>query len=112
MQKCCQQKQKYKFTPNNYRLTSYVKILRHLRDAVKRKRPENSLLLHYSTHAHLPLVVRKYLAKHNVTPLERLPYSSDFSPPNFFLFLQLESVLKEQQFSSPKEVSSRAIRAL
>jgi hypothetical protein len=36
--------------------------------------------------AHWSLMVKKYLAKHNGTALEHLPYSLDLSPSDIFLF--------------------------
>jgi hypothetical protein len=55
-------------------------------------------------------VVKKYLAKHNA--LEHLPYSPDLLQPDFFLFLQLKSVLNGQWFTSAKEVTAKVTRAL
>jgi hypothetical protein len=63
-------------------------------------------LLHENTPAHLSLVVKKYLAKHNVSALEHV------LPPDFFLFLQLKSVLKGQQFVRTEDVTANVTRAL
>jgi hypothetical protein len=57
----------------------YTDILRRLRDAVRRKRPEkwrtNSLfLLHHNAAAHRSVLVRDFLEKDNVTTLEHPPY--------------------------------------
>jgi hypothetical protein len=58
------------------------------------------------------LVIKKYLAEHNVMALEHLPYPLYLSLPNFFLFLQLGSVPKGQRFACAKEVTAEATRAL
>jgi hypothetical protein len=55
----------------------YIDILRRLRDAVRRKRPEkwrtNSwFLLHENALAHRSVLVTDFLAKSNVTTLEHL----------------------------------------
>jgi hypothetical protein len=55
----------------------YVEVLCRLRNAVRRKWARNSWLLHDSAPAHRSLVVKKYLAKHDVTALEHPPYSTD-----------------------------------
>jgi hypothetical protein len=50
--------------------------------------------LHYNASAHRSLVVKNFLAKHNVTALGHPSYSLDLSLSNLFLFLQLKSMLK------------------
>jgi hypothetical protein len=47
----------------------------------------------------------------SVMALEHPPYYLDLSIPDF-LFLQVKSVLKVQQFTSAKEVNAKAMRAL
>jgi hypothetical protein len=57
-------------------------------------------------------LVKKYLAKQNVTALKHLPYALDLSRTDFFLFPQIKSVLKGQQFVSTKEGTAGVLRAL
>lgn len=69
------------------------------RDAVRRRSERlerNSwIILHYDASAHQFLVVKKSLAKHNLTALEHPPYLADFlSIDRHFLFQRLKSVLK------------------
>jgi hypothetical protein len=56
-------------------------------------------------------MVKKYLTKHHTAALEHLPYSLDLSSFDFFLFLQLKSVLKGQRFTSTEEgVTAKALQ--
>jgi transposase len=74
----------------------HMDILRRLRDAVRKKRPEkwrtNSLfLLHDNAPAHRSVLVRVFLEKNNVITLEHPPYAHDLVSADFYLFLQLKS---------------------
>jgi hypothetical protein len=67
----------------------YVDILRRLRDAVRRRRPEkwetNSwFVLYDNASAHHSFLAKDFLAKSNVTTLEDLPQSSDLATADFF----------------------------
>ena len=78
-------------------------ILRRLREAVRRKRPEkcrnNSwFLLHDNAPAHRSVLVKDFLAKNNVTTPEDPPYSPDLVPADFYLFPRLKSALKGWRF--------------
>jgi aminoglycoside/choline kinase family phosphotransferase len=69
----------------------YIDILRHLRDAVKKKRREkwraNSwFLLHDSAPTHRSVLLRDFLAKNNVTTLQHPPYSPNMTAADFYLF--------------------------
>jgi hypothetical protein len=76
----------------------HVPILRRLRNAVRRKRPEKRrtdicFLLHDNAPAHQSILVKDFLAKNNVTTLEdlcTLP-SPDMAPADIYLFPQLKS---------------------
>jgi hypothetical protein len=69
----------------------YFEILRCLRDAIIRKRPEKLriniwFLLHDNAPAHQSLLVKDFLANNSVTALEFPQYSSDLAPADFCLF--------------------------
>ena len=69
----------------------YLQVLRHLRDAVRRKRPElcatrNWKLHHDNAPAHVAQLIQNFLAKHGIENIQHSPYSPDLSPPDFFLF--------------------------
>jgi histone-lysine N-methyltransferase SETMAR len=71
----------------------HIDILRRLRDAVSRKRPEkwrtkSWFLVHGNAPAHRSVLIKDFLAKNNVTTLEHPPYSSDLAPAYFYLFLR------------------------
>jgi hypothetical protein len=81
----------------------YIDILHHLRDAVRRKRPQkwktsSWFLLHNNAPAHQSLVVTVSLAMSNVTTLQHPPNSPDMDPTDFYLFPQLKSALKGWRF--------------
>ncbi|KAJ4438653.1 hypothetical protein ANN_14600 [Periplaneta americana] len=83
----------HEFIPEGRTVTKelYVEILRRLRDAVRRKRPEkwvenNWFLMHDNAPAHRAIIVKNFLAMHNITALDHPPYSPDLSPPDYFLF--------------------------
>jgi transposase len=49
-------------------------------------------------------LVKDFLAKNNVTALEHPPYSTDFAPADFYLFLQLKSALKGWGFCDATDI--------
>jgi hypothetical protein len=92
----------------------YIDILRHLRDAVRRKRPEkwrtNSwFLLHYNAPAHRSVLVMDFLAKNNLTTLEHPLYSPAVE---FYLFPRLKSALKGRHFCDAKNIITNATEDL
>jgi len=77
----------------------HIDILRPLRDAVIRKRPEkyktNSLfLLHNNAPAQRSVFVKDYLGKNKVTTLEHPPYPSALGPADCYLHPRVKSALK------------------
>jgi len=54
--------------------------------------------LHDNAPAHRLVLVMDFLAKNNVTTLEHPPYSFDLASADFYLFPQLKSALKGQQY--------------
>jgi len=63
-------------------------IFRHLRDAVRRKRPEkwrtNSWFpLHDNAPAHRAVLGKDFLANNNVATLQQPPYSPDLASADF-----------------------------
>jgi hypothetical protein len=89
---------------------TYIDILCRLRDAVRRKCPEQSrtnnlcrpivyfsiswFLLQNHASAHRLVLVKEFLAKNNITTLELPPYSPDLAPAGLYLFPPLKSSLK------------------
>ena len=80
-----------------------LEVLRHLRESVRRKRPEkwrdgDWILHHDNAPAHTSHLVQQFLAKHGTAQLQQPPYSPDLAPCDFFLFPRLKKVLKGHRF--------------
>ena len=83
----------------------YVAVLKHLREAVCRKRPQlwtnQSWVLHHNNApAHVFLLIHSYLAKHQTSIVPHPPYSLDLAPGDFFLFPKLKTTLKGCHFQT------------
>ena len=95
----------------------YQDFLVHLRDAVRRKRPElwenQTWMLHHNTApAHVSLLIRSYLAKHQISIVLHPPYSPDLASANFFLFPKLKTTLKGCHIQTIEEIKENATREL
>ena len=95
----------------------YQEVLVHLRDAVRKKRPElwakqTWILHHDNALAHASLLIRSYLAKHQTSVVLHPPYSPDLAPADFFLFPKLKTALKGHHFQTIEEIQENAIRKL
>ena len=91
----------------------YTDILRHLRDAVRRKRPEKGrtiswFILHNNAPAHRSVLVKYYLPKNNVTTLQHPPQFPYQSAANFGLFPLLSSVWKGWRFCDTTDIIKNA----
>jgi transposase len=88
----------------------HMDILRRLRDAIRRKRPEkwrtNSAL------AHLLDLVKDFAGKNNVTTLEHPPYPPDLAAANFYLFPGVKSAMKGRRFCYATEIIKNATEEL
>jgi transposase len=67
----------------------YIKVLRWLRDAVRRKWPQlwasgNWQLHHDNAPAHSSQLVQAFWAKHCIIQVKQPPYSPDLAPSNFW----------------------------
>jgi len=81
----------------------HIDILRRLRNAVRRKRPEkwrtNSWFLHqYNAPAHRSVLVNGFLSQNTETTLEHPLCSPDLSGFNFYLFTPMKSATKGRRF--------------
>jgi transposase len=66
----------------------YLDVLKRLRESIRRKRPQlwrnSSWILHHdNAPAHASLLIRDFLAKHEITVLPQPPYSPDLVPADF-----------------------------
>ena len=88
----------YEFVPCGETVNKefYLNALKHLREAVGRKRPEawtnNTWMLHHNNApAHASLLICEFLTKHETTVVPQPPYSPDMAPADFFFFPRLKS---------------------
>jgi len=93
----------------------YQEVLAHMRDAVRRKRPElwenqTWMLHHDNARAHTSLLICSYLAKHQTSGVPHAPYSPDLAPADFFLFPKLKTTLKGCRFQTIQEIQENTIR--
>jgi hypothetical protein len=109
----------YEFVPCGQRVNKefYIAVLKHLREAVRRKRPQlctnQSWVLHHdNSPAHSLFFVRKFLAKNETTIVPQPPYSADLATADFFLFHKLKSTLKGRCFDTTDEIQKNSMNEL
>ncbi|GFX97186.1 histone-lysine N-methyltransferase SETMAR [Trichonephila clavipes] len=95
----------------------YVEVLKRLRNAIRRKRPQlwesgDWLLHHDNAPAHTSNLVQQYLSKHSIAQLRQPPYSPDIAPCDFWLFPRLKMPLKGHRFDNKQTVETNATNAL
>ena len=95
----------------------YLGVMRRLRDAVRRKRPElwadNSWLLHHdNAPSHTSLVVRDHFAKNSTHIIPQPPYSPDLAPSDFWLFSKLKRPLRGHRFETIEEIKEKTTSEL
>lgn len=95
----------------------YLQVMRRLREAVRKKRPElwinNSWILHHdNAPSHTAFIIRDFLIKHQTKTIPQAPYSPDMSPCDFFLFPRLKSSLRGHRFESVEEIQENSLRTL
>jgi len=86
----------------------YVAVLKRLREAVRRKRPQlwtnQSWVLHHNARAHSSFLVRNFLVENETTVVPQPSYSPNLAPVDFFLFPKLKSTLKGRRFDTTDEI--------
>jgi len=109
----------HEFVPHGQTVNKefYVAVLKRLREAVRRKRPQlwmnQSWVLHHdNAPAHLLFLVRNFLAKNEMTVVPQSPYSPDLAPGDFFLFPKLKSTLKGRRFNTINEIQKNSTNEL
>ena len=93
----------------------YNEVLKRLRDAIRRIRPElrssgDWFFHHDNAPAHSALRTREFLAKHSITVLSHPPYPPDLAPCDFFLFPMLKRPLKGRRFETIPETNANATK--
>ena len=94
-----------------------MKVMKRLREAVRRKRPEawtnkTWMLNHDSAPSHASLLIREFLAKQETIVVPQPPYSPDLAPADFFLFPKLKSTLKGRRFQTVEEIKENSLQDL
>ena len=95
----------------------YLKVMKRLREAVRRKRPEawtnkTWMLHHDNAPAHASLLIREFLVKQDTIVMPQPPYSPDLAPADFFLFPKLKSTLKGRRFQMIEEIKENSLQDL
>ncbi|GFY08975.1 protein GVQW3 [Trichonephila clavipes] len=108
---------KYAHTGQTINKEYYVEVLKRLRNAIRRKRPQlwesgDWLLHHDNAPAHTSNLVQQYLSKHSIAQLRQPPYSPDIAPCDFWLFPRLKMPLKGHRFDNKQTVETNATNAL
>ena len=89
----------------------YQQVLARLRDAVRWKRPElwenqTWILPHDNAPGQASLLIRSYLAKHQISFVPHPPYSSDLAPSRLLLVSQTQNHLERTSFPNHRERDS------
>ena len=109
----------HEYAPKGQTVTKqyYEGVLRRLRNAVQRKRPdrwaaETWHLHHDNAPAHSSHLIQGFLAKHNIPLIRQAPYSPDMAPCDFWLFPKLKMPLKGTRFESGEDITRNAMAQL
>ena len=101
----------YEYVPNGQTVNKefYLEVMKRLRHAVLRKRPQmwkdRSWTFHHdNAPAHTAMVVTEFFAKNGMVVIPQPPYSPDLAPADFFLFPKLKSTLKGRRFDSIADI--------
>ncbi|UYV73800.1 hypothetical protein LAZ67_11000943 [Cordylochernes scorpioides] len=95
----------------------YLGILRRLREAIRKKRPEKWtnggwILHHDNARLHTAHLMTSFLAKNGTQILLQPPYFPDIAPNDFFLFPKLKAVLKGRHFDTRDDIIEKSPLAL
>jgi hypothetical protein len=92
-------------------------VLSGLVQRIRRVRPQfqergSWFLLHDNARRHTAVSVKQFLTTQGVPELNYLPYSPDLSPPGFFLFPKIKSMLKERRFEDTEDIERNLTKEL
>jgi hypothetical protein len=95
----------------------YVEVLSHLVQRICRVRPlfqERGIwfLLHDNTRPHTAVLIKQFLLKQGIPALNHHPYSTELSPPTFFLFPKIKSMLKGRRFEDTEVIKINVTKEL
>jgi transposase len=94
----------------------YLNVMKRLREAVRRKRPEawtnKTWMLHHKNAPALASLIREFLAKQEMIVVRQAPYSPDLAPADFFLFPKFKSNLTRRRFETVEEIKENSLQDL
>ena len=93
----------------------YLKVMKRLREAVRRKKPEawtnkTWMLHHDNAPPHASLLIRECLAKQETIVVPQPLYFPDLALADFFLFPKLKSTLKGRRFQTVEEIKENSLQ--
>ena len=95
----------------------YQQVLRRLREAVRRKRPDmwagkNFQLRHDNAPAHSAHVIHAFLAKNSMPLVRQTRYSPVLARCDFWQFPKLKTILKGRRFRSREDIMKKSTEEL
>jgi len=109
----------YKYVPQGQTVNQqfYLRVLKRLRLALSRKRPQKraagSCALHHdNAPAHTAHSIQVFLGDHGIPVVQQPPYSPDMASCDFWLFPQLKTVLKGKRFEDIDSIKKNATSTL
>jgi hypothetical protein len=100
----------FEFIPKGHTVNQayYMEILKWLREAVHRKRPEiwpNDWSLHHiNPSAHKALSVKQFVAQTPITVMEHPPYSPNLDQNDLWLSPKINFALKGRRFQNTEDI--------
>ena len=94
----------------------YLIVLKRLREAVRRKRPEawthkTWVLYHDNAPPQASLLIREFLAKQETVGVPQ-PSTLQIGPCGLFLFPKLKSIIKDRRFQTVEEIKDNSLQDL
>jgi histone-lysine N-methyltransferase SETMAR len=107
------------FVPEGQTVSSafYVDVIERLLKGISRVKPQfraegSWFLLHDNAPSHSALVVKTFLAKHDVVEISHPPYSPDLAPADFFLFPSVKTALQWKRFQDVEDIKKNVMAEL
>ena len=109
----------HEYAPEDQKINKeyHQQVLRRLREAVRRKRPDmwaikNFQLHHDNAPAHSAHVIQAFLAKNSMSLVRQAPYSPDLAQCDFWLFPKLKTILKGRRFQTREDSMKKLTQEL
>jgi len=109
----------YEYVPQSRTVNQqfYLQVLKRLRLAVSRKKPQKRAARAWALHhdnapAHTAHSIQVFLTSHGIPVVQQPPYSPDMAPCDFWLFPQLKTVMKVKRFEDTDTIKKNATSTL